>query len=124
MPLKALVQALPSQWRIVLPSPTAQASLDPLPQTLKREFPWGKGFRQHQLSALQTSAALTKFQPVNARLTIPRTTSLAANAVLLFMMSSPLCGCRDLRWMLRVKSRVLDRIGGVFQALVVIAGRG
>ena len=36
------------------PSPTIQTSLASLPQTAKSEFPWGNGFRQHQLSALQT----------------------------------------------------------------------
>ena len=36
MPLETLVQALPSQWRMVPVEPTAQTSLSPLPQTLWR----------------------------------------------------------------------------------------
>ena len=36
MPLETLVQALPSQWRMVPVEPTAQTSLAPLPQTPKR----------------------------------------------------------------------------------------
>src|SRR5215831_11014217 len=74
VPLETLVQALPSRWRMVpvLTPPTAQTSLAPLPQTPKRKVivpletlvqalpPWGNGFRQHQLSALQTrSSAFT-----------------------------------------------------------------
>src|SRR5215813_11752679 len=62
--LETLVQALPSQCKMVPDQPTAQTSLAPLPQTPNRRFPWGKGFRQRQFSALQTADALRKFWPV------------------------------------------------------------
>jgi hypothetical protein len=41
-------------------APTAQTSLSPLAQMALTLFPWGNGFRQHQLSGLQTrSSAFT-----------------------------------------------------------------
>src|SRR5215471_781562 len=64
VPLEAVAQALPFQCTMVPAQPTAQASLAPLPQTPNSRFPWGKGLRQRQFSALQTADALRKFWPV------------------------------------------------------------
>jgi len=85
VPLEVLVQALPSQCRMVPGPPIAQTSLAPLAQTPKRGFPWGNGFRQHQLSSLQTRLSPFTFAAtlagLNARASKP---TQAASAKRLF----------------------------------------
>src|SRR5215472_13310335 len=63
--LETLDHARPFQCTMAPAPPTAQTSLGPLPQTPESLFPWGKGFRQSQSSATQTTAAMAvKFWPV------------------------------------------------------------